>query len=207
MQYLASKTENVLQTIVQFQKKNGYSPSIAELKTIIGNKSTRGIVLQLNKLQKLGYIQREKNSRRAIKILHKPMKINKEIMINVPIVGEIKAGYGSFANQDIEGYEKIPLLLAKGQRDVFILRVKGNSMLRAGIKPGDLAIIASQNTANNGDIVVAFDPDDETATLKRFKRLQDYVMLLPESDDPIHQPKIGKQFSIQGKFIDILRKD
>ena len=207
MQYLLSKTEKVLQTIIQFQNKNGYSPSITELKTIIGNKSTRGIVLQLDKLQRLGYIQREKNSRRAIKILRKPTKINKETMINVPILGEIRAGYGSLAEQSIEGYKKIPLLLAKGQRDVFILRVKGTSMLKAGINPGDLAIIASQNSDNNGDIVVAFDPDDETATLKRFKRLQDYVMLLPESDDPAYQPKIGKQFVIQGKFIDLLRKN
>jgi repressor LexA len=79
-------------------------------------------------------------------------------------------------------------------------------MLKAGINPGDLAIIAPENRANNGDIVVAFDPDDETATLKRFKRLQDYVMLLPESDDPAYQPKIGKQFVIQGKFIDLIRK-
>ncbi|MBI4036389.1 repressor LexA [Candidatus Daviesbacteria bacterium] len=207
MQYLPSKTEKVLQTLIQFQNKNGYSPSITELKTIVGNKSTRGIVLQLDKLQKLGYIQREKNSRRAIKILRKPIKINKETMINVPVLGEIRAGYGSLAEQNIEGYEKIPLLLAKGQRDVFILRVKGTSMLKAGINPGDLAIIAPQNNANNGDIVIAFDPDDETATLKRFKRLQDYVMLLPESDDPSYQPKIGKQFVIQGKFIDLLRKN
>ncbi len=207
MQYLASKTERVLQTIVQFQNKNGYSPSITELKTIMENKSTRGIVLQLDKLQKLGYIQREKNSRRAIKILRKPIKINKEIMINVPVIGEIKAGFGALADQNIEGYKKIPLLLAKGRRDVFILKVRGTSMLKAGINPGDLAIIAQQNSANNGDIVVAFDPDDETATLKRFKRLQDYVMLLPESDNPIYQPKIGKQFVIQGKFIDLLRKD
>lgn len=206
MRYLASKTEKVLQTITQFQNKNGYSPSITELKTIIGNKSTRGIVLQLDKLQKLGYIQREKNSRRAIRILNKPTKVNEETMINVPVIGEIKAGYNAHAEQNVEGYKKISLLLAKGQRDVFILRVKGTSMVKAGINPGDLAIIARQNIANNGDIVVAFDPDDETATLKRFKRLQDYVMLLPESDDPAHQPKIGKQFLIQGKFVDLLKK-
>lgn len=207
MRCLTSKTEKVLQTIVQFQSKNGYSPSIAELKVIVGNKSTRGIVLQLDKLQKLGYIRREINSRRAIKILHRPMKINKETMINVPIVGEIRAGYNALAEQNIEGHRQIPLLLAKGRRDVFILRVKGTSMLKAGINPGDLAIIAPQNNAINGDIVVAFDPNDETATLKRFKRLQDYVMLLPESDDPAYQPKIGKQFIIQGKLIDLLRKN
>lgn len=204
---LRSKTRKVLETIIQFQDENGYSPSIQNLKDVLGNKSTRGIVLQLDKLQELGYIQRERNSRRAIKILIKPGKIEKNKMIKVPIVGEIRAGYNALVEQNIESYKKIPLLLANGRRDAFILRVKGTSMLKAGINPGDLAIIAPQNNANNGDIVVAFDPDDETATLKRFKRLQNYVMLLPESDDPSYQPKIGKQFLIQGKFIDILRED
>jgi len=206
MQDLRSKTKEVLETIIQFQEENGYSPSIKDLKDILGNKSTRGIVLQLEKLQKLGYIQREKNSRRAIKILIKPTRIHKDKLIKAPVIGEIRAGYNALAEQNIEGYEEIPLLLARGRRDVFILRVKGTSMLKAGINPGDLAIIVPQNSANNGDIVVAFDPDDETATLKRFKRLQDYVMLLPESDDPAYQPRIGKQFVIQGKFIDVLRK-
>lgn len=207
MQDLRSKTKKVLETIIQFQDENGYSPSIQNLKDILGNKSTRGIVLQLDKLQKIGYIQREKNSRRAIKILIKPTKINKEVAINAPIIGEIRAGYNALAKQNIEGYKNVPLTLARGRRDIFILRVKGTSMLKAGINPGDLAIIAPQNSANNGDIVVAFDPDDGTATLKRFKRLQDYVMLLPETDDPVYEPKIGKQFVIQGKFIDLLRKD
>jgi repressor LexA len=202
---LRTKTRKVLNTINEFQETNGYSPTIAELKGILHNKSTRGIVMQLEKLKKLGYIQRDKNSRRAIKILIKPEKTEKTEMIQVPVVGEIRAGYNALAEQNIEEYKTIPLLLARGRRDAFILRVKGTSMLKAGINPGDLAIITPQNNASNGDIVVAFDPDDETATLKRFKRLQDYVMLLPESDDPSYQPRIGKQFVIQGKFIDLLR--
>ena len=206
MQDLRTKTQKVLETITQFQEENGYSPSIKDLKDILGNKSTRGIVMQLEKLQKLGYIQREKNSRRAIKILIKPVKLDMSKIIKAPVIGEIRAGYNALAEQNIEGYENVPLLLARGRKDIFILRVKGTSMLKAGINPGDLAIIAPQNSANNGDIVVAFDPDDETATLKRFKRLQDYMMLLPESDDPAYQPRIGKQFVIQGKFIDLLRK-
>lgn len=207
MKDLRTKTRKVLDTINEFQETNGYSPTIAELKDILHNKSTRGIVMQLEKLKKLGYIQRDKNSRRAIKILIKPEKTEKTEMIQVPVVGEIRAGYNALAEQNIEEYKTIPLLLARGRRDAFILRVKGTSMLKAGINPGDLAIITPQNNANNGDIVVAFDPDDETATLKRFKRLQDYVMLLPESDDPTYQPRIGKQFIIQGKFIDLLRKN
>ncbi len=206
MKDLRPKTEKVLEAIVQFQDEYGYSPSINDIKRITESKSTRGVVMQLDKLQKLGYIKRAENSPRAIRVLIKPLKINKEV-INVPIVGEIKAGYNALAEQNIEGYKKIPLLLARGRRDAFLLRVKGTSMLKAGINPGDLAIIAPQNTANNGDIVVAFDPNDETATLKRFKKFQDYVMLLPESDDPNYHPIIGKQFVIQGRFIDILKNN
>lgn len=206
MKDLRPKTEKVLEAIVQFQDEYGYSPSIKDIKRITESKSTRGVVMQLEKLQRLGYIKRAENSPRAIKVLIKPLKINKEI-IKIPIIGEIKAGYNALAEQNIEGYKEIPLLLARGRRDAFLLRVKGTSMLKAGINPGDLAIIAPQNTANNGDIVVAFDPSDETATLKRFKKLQDYVMLLPESDDPNYHPIIGKQFVIQGRFIDILKNN
>lgn len=205
MQDLKPKTKKVLDAITQFYHDNGFSPTIENLKEIAETKSTRGIVLQLDKLQNLGYIQRAKNSRRAIKLLIKPQKTYREI-IKVPVVGEIKAGYNALAEQNIEGYKNIPLSVTRGRRDAFILRVKGTSMVKAGINPGDLAIIAPQSTANNGDIVVAFDPDDETATLKRFKRLQDYVMLLPESDDPEYKPRIGKQFVIQGRFIDLLKK-
>lgn len=206
MQVLNPKAKKILEAISQFQEENGYSPTIEELKSLTHNKSTRGIVLQLDKLQKLGYIIRAKNSRRAIKILINPPRVKKEF-IRVPVLGEIKAGYGGLAEQKIEEYKKIPLSAAKGRRDAFILRVKGTSMLNAGIKPDDLAIIVPQNTAYNGEIVVAFDPNDETATLKRFKKMQDYVMLLPETDDPEYKPIIGRHFEIQGKFIDLLKKN
>lgn len=201
MQKITDKTLQVLNFIAAFQTQNGYSPSIPEICNGTKINSIRGVTLQLDKLQKFGFIQREKNSRRAIKILNKPEQINSSETIKIPLVGEIKAGYNALAQENIENYYNVPLGLLHGRRDAFLLRVNGRSMLKAGYNPGDIIIVAPQSNPLNGDIVVAFDPDDETATLKRFKKMDNFVLLLPESDDPRYQPKIGREFVIQGKVV------
>lgn len=201
MNQLSDRTKQVLEYIIDHQKQNGYSPSIPEIMSAVGLKSFRGVTIQLDKLQALGYIQRDKKTRRAIKILNSPENLNSRESIKIPLVGEIKAGYNALAQENIEGYYSIPLTLLHGRRDAFLLRVQGQSMLKAGFKPGDLVIVVPQANPLNGDIVVAFDPDDDTATLKRFKKMDDYVLLLPESDSPKYQPKVGREFVIQGKVI------
>lgn len=202
MSFLTEKAFQVLNFISSFQEQNGYSPSIPEIAVGANINSIRGVSLQLDKLQKFGYIQRDKNSRRAIKILNKPEQINSIETIKIPLVGEIKAGYNALAQENIEEYYDVPFNLLHGRRDAFLLTVKGTSMLKAGFKPGDIVIVAPQASPLNGDIVVALDPDDDTATLKRFKKMDSFVLLLPESDDPAYQPKIGREFIIQGKVID-----
>lgn len=201
MPVLTDKARIVLDFISSFQTQNGYSPSIPEIKEGSKINSIRGITLQLDKLQNLGYIQREKNSRRAIKILNKPEQIDSTETVKIPLVGEIKAGYNALAEENIEKYYDISLNLLHGRRDAFLLKVRGKSMLKAGFNPGDIVIVVPQPNPLNGDIVVALDPDGDTATLKRFKRLEDYILLLPESDDPQYQPKVGREFVIQGKVI------
>lgn len=205
MNDLTPKAQKVLEFITQYQARNGYSPSLEEIKVSLNTRSTRGVVLQLEKLQKLGFIQRDPKIRRAIRILNPNSKDKMaEEEIKIPIIGEIKAGYNALAEQNIEGYKKIPISLARGRRDSFLLRVRGESMLKAGFKPGDLVVVMPQSTATNGDIVVAFDPGEETATLKRFKKMQNFVVLLPESDDPQYKPIIERYVLIQGKVIDKL---
>jgi repressor LexA len=157
--------------------------------------------MQLEKLQRLGYLQRGKNSRRAIKILNKPEHINSTDTTKIPLVGEVKAGYNALAEANIEAYYNVPLNILHGRKDAFLLRVKGNSMLKAGFSPGDIVVVIPQTNPLNGDIVVAFNPNDDTATLKRYKKLDDYILLLPESDDPTYQPVVGREFIIQGKVI------
>lgn len=202
MQAIPEKALKVLQFISNFQSQKGYSPSIPEIMSGTQISSFRGVTLQLDKLQLLGYIQRNKHSRRSILILNKPEYINSSEVAKIPLIGEIKAGYNALAQENIEKYYDIPLNLLHGWKDAFLLRVSGNSMLNAGFRPGDIVIVAPQPSPLNGDIVVAFDPEDDTATLKRFKKMDDYVLLLPESNDPAYQPKVGREFVIQGKVID-----
>jgi len=201
------KLKNTWEYIYNYQTHKGYSPSLDEIRQAVQLKSLRGTSLQLDKLEKLGYIQRKKNSRRAIEILIEPEKQKSQDLIEIPLVGEIKAGTPLLAQENIEEYKKIPKYLLHGRSNAFLLRVKGDSMTKAGIKPGDIVIIGQQNSAENGDIVAAFFPGEETATLKRFKKMQEYILLLPESYNPENKPIIETDVLIQGKLIEKLPED
>ena len=196
--------KKVLDYLYIFQKTRGYSPSIKEIKEAVGLKSLRGVSLQLDKLQKLNLIERTKGTRRAIKILYRPIKKGFEETVKIPLVGKVRAGSPILAQENIEEYKEIPRHLLHGRQKAFLLRVEGDSMNKAGFLSGDLAIVLQQNYADNGDIVVAFIPEDQTATLKRFKKMSDYILLLPESDNPSNKAIIEKSVSIQGKVLDKL---
>lgn len=199
-----SKAQEAWKFIYNYQKLKGYSPSLKEIQESIHLKSLRGASLQLDKLEKLNYIQRKKGSRRAIEVLIEPEQKNSLDLVDVPLVGEIRAGTPLLAQENIEEYKKIPKYLLHGRSNTFLLKVKGDSMNKAGIKSGDIVIIGQQNSADNGDIVVAFLPEEETATLKRFKRMQEYILLLPESYNPEYKPIIETNILIQGKVIEKL---
>ncbi|MBI2195468.1 MAG: repressor LexA [Candidatus Levybacteria bacterium] len=199
-----TNSEKVWRYIYNYQQLRGYSPSLDEIRQSIHLKSLRGTSLQLDKLEKLGYIQRKKGYRRAIEVLIKPEIEKSQDMVTIPLVGEIKAGTPALAQENIEEYKKIPNYLLHGRSKVYLLKVKGDSMTKAGYNSGDIVIVAQQQTADNGDIVVAFIPDEESATLKRFKKMQDYILLLPESYNPIYKPIIERDVVIQGKVIEKL---
>lgn len=204
---MSTKAQEAWKFIYNYQKLKGYSPTLKEIKESINLRSLRGASLQLDKLEKLGYIQRKKNSRRAIEILIEPEKQKSQDLVSIPLVGEIKAGIPILAQENIEEYKKIPKYLLHGRSNTFLLRVKGDSMTKTGINPGDIVIIGQQNAAEDGDIVVAFLPEEETATLKRFKKMQEYIMLLPESYSSEYKPIIETNVLIQGKVIEKLPKD
>lgn len=199
-------TEKAWKFIFRYQNLKGYSPSLPEIQEELQLKSLRGTSLQLDKLEKLGYIERKKGARRAIKLLIVPEEKTEEL-VDVPLVGEIRAGIPVLAQENIEGYKKIPKTLLHGRSGVFLLKVKGDSMNKRGIKNGDLVIIGQQNYADNGDVVVAFIPDEETATLKRFRKMQGYVMLLPESYNQKYKPIIERDLLIEGKVLDKLPQE
>lgn len=197
---LNENSKKVLNFVSKFQSENGYSPSIPEIIAGTGIKSNRGVSIQLEKLQSLGYIKRDKQARRAIKILSNPFT-NVTETIKIPLVGTIHAGSPSLAEQNIERYVDVSITDVHGRSDAFLLEVKGDSMTRAGYNHGDLAIVVPESMPNNGDIVVAFFENEETATLKRFKKMDNYVVLMPESYNSEHKPIITQEVSIQGKVL------
>ena len=200
MAQLTENSQKVLAFVSKFQSENGFSPSIPEIMGGTGIKSNRGVSIQLDKLQNLGFIYRDKNSRRAIKILSNPLTLVTET-VRIPLVGEIRAGQPNYAQEQIEEYRDVPITEVHGRTDAFLLRVIGDSMNMAGFNENDLAIVVPDPMPNNGDVVVAFFPNEETATLKRFKRIDNYVVLMPESYNPKYEPIITQEVSIQGKVL------
>jgi len=203
---LSDNTRKLLNYIYKYQKDNGFCPTIGELKLLMNTKSTHSIQLQLNRLSKQGFIKRERYKNRAIKILFGPEAEDEEY-IKVPIVGQIEAGYNTFADYNITGSKFLPLSLLRGKRNAFILEVSGHSMKLAGIFPGDKIVVVPSQVANNNDIVVAYDPEDDCTTLKRYKKINEFILLIPETDDPTIQPKISKNFVIQAKYVGKVPED
>ncbi len=177
--------------------KSGIPPTIREIASHMGFSSTGTVRDYLKALKRKGYIRQGKRLARSIEVL-------KHNLTRIPILAGIPAGEPNTAYEDIEGYVELNDLLARKaiQKDVFALRVKGDSMVDAGILNGDIAIIKKQPSANDGDIVAALLENNE-ATLKRLRLNKDKPFLEPANTSykPIH-----KEFKIIGKLINILRK-
>ncbi len=185
---LTNKQIMILEFIKEQQFDKGYPPSVREICTAVGLKSTSTVHSHLNKLEKLGYIKRDPSKPRAIEILdnntNEAPGLNQEI-IPIPIVGQITAGEPILAEQNIEEYMPLPINLVNGKNN-FILKVRGESMINAGILDRDYVIIDKMNHASNSEIVVALI-NGETATVKRFFKEGRKVRLQPENEfmDPI----------------------
>ncbi len=181
-------------------KTKGYPPSVREIGEAVGLSSSSTVHNHLNQLESRGYIKRDPTKPRAIEVIDRNLRPNKE-MVNVPIVGRVTAGSPILAVENIEDTFPLPMDFIKSE-DVFILNVKGDSMIEAGILDGDLVIVRKQNTARNGDIVVALLEDE--ATVKRFYKENNYIRLQPENSN--YEPIITKDVLILGKVIALLRK-
>lgn len=181
---LIKRQEMILKFIKEQQLIKGYPPSVREICDSVGLKSTSTVQSHLNKLEKLGYIRRDPTKSRTIEILDSINEINQEI-ISIPVIGQITAGEPILAQQNIEEYIPLPANLVKGN-DNFILKVKGESMINAGILNKDYVIIDRTNYADNGQIVVALI-NCEHATVKRFFKEGNMVRLQPENEfmDPL----------------------
>ncbi len=199
MEELTKRQSQVFEYIKDYMQEKGYSPCVREICEAMNLKSTSTAHAHLTKLEKKGYISRNPAKPRTIMILVDDNTV-KVRMVSVPVVGNVAAGVPITAVENIDEYLSLPYSLL-GSDDVFILNVKGDSMIDAGILDKDKIIAQKQQHAQNGDIVVAMM--DEEATVKRFFKENDQIRLQPENDK--YSPIFTKQIDILGKVIGVLR--
>ncbi|SEP88198.1 repressor LexA [Lachnospiraceae bacterium RM5] len=197
---LSSKQEEILNYIKECLLNKGYPPTVREICQAVNLKSTASVQSHLNKIEEKGYIIRDKTKSRTIEIVGDDLADFKTEVVNIPLLGHIAAGAPILAEQNIESYFPIPAEYISN-KTTFMLKVKGDSMINAGIFDGDTIIVESCNTARNGDIIVALIED--SATVKTFYKEKDHIRLQPENDsmDPI----IVNDCMILGKYIGLIR--
>lgn len=193
---------NTQRRILEFIKKEielkGYPPSVREICQAVNLKSTSTVHGHLEQLEKRGLIRRDSTKPRAMEVLDNPLSKGR----SVPLVGRVTAGIPILAEENIEDYIVLPQDLVGSDDELFALRVRGDSMIRAGILSGDFIIVRKQNHADNGDIVVAMIEDE--ATVKRIYFEKDGVRLQPEN--PYYDPIYSRKVSVIGKVTALFRK-
>lgn len=197
---VSTKQMEVYQCIKDITMERGYPPSVREICKAVGLSSTSTVHSHLSNLEKKGLIKRDHTKPRAIEIVENTL-MRKEL-VSIPIVGNVTAGQPILAVENIEDYFSLPINFVKSNNELFILTIQGESMIEAGIRDGDLAIIEKINTAKNGDIVVALI--DKEATIKRFFKEEDHIRLQPENKTM--EPIIVDDCEIIGKLVGIYRK-
>ncbi|MDO4252863.1 MAG: transcriptional repressor LexA [Rothia sp. (in: high G+C Gram-positive bacteria)] len=218
---LTVRQEKILTAITEAIETRGYPPSMREIGDIVGLASLSSVTHQLTRLEEMGYIRRDPKRPRAIEILTEdpvskdPSPASSPItqiielpqfeqssddFAVVPLVGQIAAGGPITAEQSVEDVMTLPRQIV-GSGQLFMLRVKGDSMVDAAICDGDWVVVRSQSTAHNGDIVAAL-LDDE-ATVKTFRQRDGHTWLLPQNTQ--YEPILGDKASIMGKVVSVLR--
>ena len=198
------KISKIQQEILEYIKnqilQRGFPPAVREICEAVNLKSTSSVHSHLETLEKNGYIRRDPTKPRAIEILDDTFNLTRREMVNVPIIGQVAAGQPILAEENIEDYFPFPAERMPNKQ-TFLLKVKGESMINAGILDGDYVLVEQDATASNGDMVVALVED--SATVKTFYKEEGVFRLQPENDfmDPI----IVKEVSILGKVIGVMR--
>jgi repressor LexA len=191
--------KRIYEFIKSYVNEKSYPPSVREICAAVGLSSTSTVHGHLARLEKKGLIKRDPTKPRTIEIVEKDAK--KE-MINIPVLGTITAGLPILAEENIEDIFPLPIEHIRSNKELFMLHVKGDSMIEAGIHNGDLAVIEKDNYAENGTIVVALI--DNEATLKRFFKEKDHIRLQPENSTM--SPIIVDSCTILGKLVGLYRE-
>ena len=197
---ISKKQQEILNYIKEEILSRGYPPSVREICEAVNLKSTSSVHAHLESLEKNGYIRKDPTKPRAIEVMDDDFNLTRREVVNVPLIGTVAAGQPVLAQQNIENYIPVPAEYMPNQQP-FMLRVKGESMINAGILNGDSVLVKEQPTAENGDIVVAMI--DDGATVKRYFRESGHIRLQPENDtmDPI----IVENCTILGKVFGVFR--
>ena len=204
---LSGKRQQILEYIADCLRARGYPPSVREIGEAVGLTSSATVHTHLAVLQRGGYLQRDPSKPRAIQVRYEPS--SKVAMApgpvrHVPLVGEVAAGTGVLAQENVEEIVALPEDFT-GSGSLFMLRVRGDSMIEAGIFDGDYVVVRQQPAAENGDIVVAGIPNDE-ATVKKFTRRRGKVVLTPANPALSPMELAPDEVTVFGKVVTVLRR-
>ena len=197
---ISKKQLEILEYIKSEILRIGYPPAVREICEAVNLKSTSSVHSHLEILEKNGYIRRDPTKPRAIEIMDDTFNLTRREMVNVPIVGQVAAGEPILAEQNITNYFPIPVEFMPNN-ETFLLTVKGESMINAGILDGDMVLVESTSIVSNGDMAVALV--DDSATVKTFYKEEGIYRLQPENDTM--EPIIVSEVEILGKVIGVFR--
>lgn len=205
---LSQRQREIYDFVVAYTRGHGYPPTVREIGAEVGLASPSTVHVHLTKLERAGYLRRDPTKPRALELAERDRPREREAggVHVLPLVGEIAAGGPLLAEQNVEDYVAVPEPLARGE-DEFLLRVRGESMVEAGIMPGDYVVVRRQQTAENGDVVAALVGDDEAAgeaTVKTFYRENGRVRLQPEN--AALEPLYPEHVQILGKVVGLFRR-
>lgn len=197
---ITDKQREILEYIKETILKKGYPPAVREICEAVRLKSTSSVHSHLEQLEKNGYIRRDPTKPRTIEIIDDTFNLARREVVNVPLLGTVAAGAPILAQENIENYFPIPVEMLPN-KEIFMLKVKGDSMIDAGIYNGDRVIVAKADTARNGEIVVALV--DDSATIKTFYKEKGRFRLQPQNTSM--EPIILDDVQILGKVIGLFR--
>jgi repressor LexA len=209
---LTDRQREIYEYLVAYVDEHGYPPTVREIGEEVGLASPSTVHAHLANLERAGYIRRDPTKPRALELLGRERpashgSLGEAARVRVlPLVGQVAAGGPLLAEQNVEDHLAVPEPLSSGAGEEFLLRIKGESMIEAGIMPDDYIVVRRQQTAKNGDIVVALAGDDEAtdeATVKRYFREDGRIRLQPENE--ALEPIYAKHVQILGKVVGVFR--
>ncbi len=201
---LTKRQQEIFDFIKKYSAKYGYPPTVRDIGKAVGLASSSTVHAHLSNLEKVGLLRRDPSKPRAIELLDRaiPDAVKQIVKPNgLPLLGQVAAGAPMLAEENVEDYVDVPEAVG-GEDGEFVLRIKGESMKDAGILPGDLVVVRQQDTATDGDVVVALV--GEEATVKTFFREADHIRLQPENT--ALEPIRSKEVRVLGKVVGLLRR-